>query len=428
MLTKQYVYVYLGLVAGLLTRYTAMIRALRERVANGLSSMSLPEIGVQLRNHSFRSRFAEFKPAGNEYQGMSSFLKALLRYYLARNESSNAVFRNLETADDQVDENIRFQYPLVLPQGCERARSVIFLLHGLNERSWDKYLPWACRLAQVTGSAVALFPLSFHVNRAPAAWSNPRLMHRISRERKELFPGLKSSSFANAAISARLHLVPQRLCYSGLQSMKDLMDLVGEIRTGRHSSVRPDARIDVFGYSIGGLVGELLLLAHEGTELPESRLVLFCGGATLDLSYPISPAILDSEALRSIEGYYGPDFDLRLRSDDRLSRTLALHQREAEVFLLLADSRRNAAERRFRFSKIRDKVRTICLSRDAVIPPSSVMRTVNGDAETCDSLDSELDFPYTYSHEIPFPVGAGREDEVDCAFEQTFAPACEFLA
>lgn len=63
----------------------------------------------------------------------------------------------LHIDDSKVKENTTFRYPLFLPEGNE-APGAIFLLHGLNEKQWDKYLPWAYELCLKTGYAVLLFP------------------------------------------------------------------------------------------------------------------------------------------------------------------------------------------------------------------------------------------------------------------------------
>jgi hypothetical protein len=62
------------------------------------------------------------------------------------------------------------------------------LLHGLNERSWDKFLPWAARLVESTARAVILMPIAFHMNRALAEWSLLRAMRTVSKQRKMDYP------------------------------------------------------------------------------------------------------------------------------------------------------------------------------------------------------------------------------------------------
>jgi hypothetical protein len=53
----------------------------------------------------------------------------------------------------------------------------------LYERSWLKYLAWALNLAELTGSYVILFPISFHINRSPATWKDPRTMIHLLKDR-----------------------------------------------------------------------------------------------------------------------------------------------------------------------------------------------------------------------------------------------------
>ena len=59
------------------------------------------------------------------------------------------------------------------------------MLHGLNERKWDKYLAWAHYLAEETGKPVIIFPTSFHINRSLPEWLNPRLMNTRAEFRRK---------------------------------------------------------------------------------------------------------------------------------------------------------------------------------------------------------------------------------------------------
>src|SRR5665647_678572 len=53
--------------------------------------------------------------------------------------------------DELIPENQSFSYPVFAPCRTE-SKKVILLLHGLNERSWVKYLVWAYDLAKNTDS------------------------------------------------------------------------------------------------------------------------------------------------------------------------------------------------------------------------------------------------------------------------------------
>ncbi|MET0403173.1 MAG: DUF6051 family protein, partial [Cystobacter sp.] len=108
---------------------------------------------------------------------------------------------SLEEQVDQGDgseENLSFPYRVLAPEGLERASRGVILLHGLNERRWEKYLPWAKALVEGLGVPVFLFPIAFHMERSPALWSEPRPMRQLSRDRQSRLPGLELSYFANA--------------------------------------------------------------------------------------------------------------------------------------------------------------------------------------------------------------------------------------
>ncbi len=76
--------------------------------------------------------------------------------------------------DFAVQENCSFRYPLVRehasPPARKRHSRASVILHGLNERSFTKYIPWAYHLWERTHTPIILFPLSFHINRVHPAW------------------------------------------------------------------------------------------------------------------------------------------------------------------------------------------------------------------------------------------------------------------
>mgnify|MGYP006295756877 FL=1 len=128
--------------------------------------VSFPGEGFTIYNLPFRSRDYDFLPTADECPVAEGD-----QYHL--------------TSDDQIRENRQFVYPVLVGNQKRQPGKAIILLHGLNERNWDKYLPWAYALFKRTGQPVILFPISFHVNRCPDAWKNPRLMNRLARQRKE---------------------------------------------------------------------------------------------------------------------------------------------------------------------------------------------------------------------------------------------------
>ncbi|MCB9249985.1 MAG: hypothetical protein H6613_16270 [Ignavibacteriales bacterium] len=129
------------------------------------------------------------------------------------------------------------------------------------------------------------------MNRAPGNWSNPRLMKKMSEYRISKFNGIENSTFANAALSSRLHSKPSRFFTSGFQTFSDVTDLVTEIRAGNNKYIYDDASINFFGYSIGALLAEVLLMANPRNYFDKSKLFIFCGGPTFDIMFPVAKAI-----------------------------------------------------------------------------------------------------------------------------------------
>lgn len=66
------------------------------------------------------------------------------------------------------------------------------------------------------------------------------------------------------------------------------------------------------------------------------------------------------------------------------------------------------------------------LKRDSVIPANEIMNTLQGDFPDIPIQVEATDFPYRYSHVVPFPASA-PEDEVEAAFDFVFSRAGEHL-
>lgn len=177
------------------------------------------------------------------------------------------------------------------------------MFHGFNEKYWSKYLPWAKYLADKTGKAIVMFPIAFHMNRAPAIWSDTREMYNVSNQRKQRHPEIISSSLSNVAISTRLHNKPQRFIWSGLQSYYDVMDFIEIVKDGKHPAIHKDASIDFVSYSIGTFLGEIVMMSNKNGYFSNSRYVTFCGGAVFNRISPVSKFILDSEANVSLYSF-----------------------------------------------------------------------------------------------------------------------------
>ena len=210
--------------------------------------------------------------------------------------------------DETISENNRFFYPVFVPHGNSKPNAGILLLHGLNERNWDKYLCWAEYLAIHTQKPVILFPIAFHMNRSPASWGDPRSMSALMFKRKKEAGDPRSLSFANAALSDRLCKEPYRFFSSGNQTIQDITSLTSQIKNGEHSLFSEGTSLDIFAYSIGSFLAEILLMGNPLNLFSASRLFIFCGGSIFSNMYGESRYIMDKAAYDSLFRYYCHDW------------------------------------------------------------------------------------------------------------------------
>ncbi len=335
--------------------------------------------------------------------------------------------QDLSLADAHFAANREFRYTIFKPADGRRATDVILLLHGLNERYWHKYLPWALKLVELTGNAVCLFPIAFHMNRAPEEWSSAKRMNLVAHARRETYASIAQSSFANAAISTRLHNRPQRFFWSGVQTYNDIERLVTQIRNGAHPHIAEQAHISFFAYSIGSFLAQIMLMANRNGALTDAKLFIFCGGPTFDRMYPVSKYIMDSEAMIALYAFYVEHLDNEFKRDKRLSHYFAQGHASGEYFQAMLSLRKKKAMREQRLRELSRSIMAVALRRDEVIQPSEVVNTLNGDDRTIPIPVCVMDFPFDYSHVMPFPYRERIENEVDEGFNQVFNMAAGYL-
>ncbi|MCB9249986.1 MAG: hypothetical protein H6613_16275 [Ignavibacteriales bacterium] len=79
-----------------------------------------------------------------------------------------------------------------------------------------------------------------------------------------------------------------------------------------------------------------------------------------------------------------------------------------------------------RLLELKDKIFAISLIKDKVVPPESVINTLNGAQKKIPIRTMITDFPYSYSHETPFPVDKNQREIVNVNFENIFGLASSF--
>lgn len=339
------------------------------------------------------------------------------------NENSGHSFA---VEDAKIEENSHFNLPVYLPNSSSRYSKAIVLLHGLNERSWHKYLPWAHSLGQKTNRPVILFPLAFHMNRGHDSWSNPRLMMPHLANRK-LNKDISMATFANTALSHRLSDDPLRFFTSGKQSADDLIQLLESINEGSIPFLEKGAQVDFFSYSIGSFLAQILFLANPKEVVSHSKLFIFCGGSLFNEMNGTSRLIMDSHAFRDLRKYYLNDFLFEVRSPSPLSSFIK-GGIWGESFIAMISEDNNRFYREHKLQRLREQIQIISLKKDAVIPSNAMQSTFACIRNKSKDMITELDFPFEYSHENPFPVlSATKSVEVDKAFNQVFSKAAAFL-
>ena len=327
--------------------------------------------------------------------------------------------------DTLITENTLFSYPVFVPRNAQSDK-VILLLHGLNERSWQKYLVWAYYLAEQTGSYVILFPISFHINRSPASWKDPRAMVTLMKDRNPATERINMSSFANIALSNRLTEDPLRFFKSGYQTVKDIVKLTSSIKNGEHAIIPQSRNINIFAYSIGAFLSEIILMGNPENLFSDTKLFIFCGGSVFSNMQGSSKLIMDSRAFDRVYSYYLNDFEQTITGKSQLVDFLSSSQ-VGMAFRSMIDIGRFKTFRENLLKKLRDQMHTVSLLKDTVIPSKGVVTTLSGFNKK--ENVRIWDFPYNYSHENPFPIlDFPLSKMVDLWFERTFAEAALFLA
>lgn len=330
----------------------------------------------------------------------------------------------LHPRDRKIRANAHYSARWLLPPGASAekpAERAVFLLHGLNEKNWDKYSSWAEALARKAEAAVLMLPIAFHMERAPAFWSEPAAMRALSAARTKFFPGLRGSSLANAAMSRRLEEAPSRMMRAGLQSATDLDDLLGLLRSGGVAGVSPGAAVGFFGYSIGAFLLQALAI-RDPSFLESSRAFLFSGGPFLSGMDPVSRYIMDSRAHERLVGYWVRDLRDELRGDPE-TRDFAEGTEEGRAFVAMCDAKYHPERRREGFRAAARRMFLLNLASDRVMPPAAA-RECLGDSGIGFEL---LDAPAQCGHENPFPPLKEIAGKVGSLFDSVFDRAALFL-
>ena len=407
--------------------YLELFNTFKKGPAPGENTTSYPSLGAEITRHKFSSAGAFVLPGAKEYHCAGHRIQFGPDKPCAPPEYSHYP-ELLKIPDIDITCNKEFEY-LVMNHGDNRSYSkAIIIFHGLNEKKWDKYLPWAYRLLKNTGKAVVLFPLAFHMDRAPLEWTEQRIMKQAAESRMKESRSNSHTSFVNAAISTRLEEDPRRFFWTGLQSFMDVRNLLKHLKDGAVAGFAPGTSADIMAYSIGAFFSLILIMADPEGMLSASRLFLFCGGATLDRMYPISRYILDARAASRLNSFYLEHVNNGFAEEDRLRHYLDKEHSGASYFNMLLLYHHRKAERESCLRKLAPKVSAVALKQDTVVPPAEILNTLKGEMRDIEIPVEVLDFPYPYTHVTPFTLQEKFSKEASEAFNQVMNKAGEWLS
>jgi len=382
------------------------------------------ELGISIHKKKFNSVGALGVLEGSDVLNCASHHLNFEKFETAAKVANHGL---LDVADYCIQENLSYTLSLIKKKEVDEVTELVILFHGLNEKKWDKYLPWAYELVTKSNCAVLLYPISFHMDRAPEQWSDRKLMFAISQQRaSDLFKN-SDSSYVNAAISSRMEAHPQRMFWSGLQSYNDIIKIVDDIRQAKFKLISPSATINLFGYSIGSFLSTILMMSNPNGIFSDSKLFCFCGGMTIDRMFPISKYIMDARAAIAMQKVFAQLLTTNFSSDARLAhyQNSQIHPNES-WFKTMLRYNHFQHEREDRFKALEGKIKVLVLEQDVVAPPIEALNTFKGGYRAI-NIDVEIkDFNFPYTHMVPFPLTVKNAEQVHQAFTSVFQSAIDF--
>jgi len=408
----------------MLMNYNELYEILKENFEKEGNFKIIEDLNVTIETIHFHSKKADLL---NGSFSTTSCEKHQTHFKESNENQTLYGFSSIDVKDFDIDRNKHFDYYILKRADVEIAEGTLIFFHGLNEKKWDKYLPWAYELAQKTKKAIILFPIAFHMNRAEEIWSDRRAMVEVAQFRKKNYPENTNCSFVNAAISSRLEALPQRIFWSGFQTYSDVIQVVKDIRNQKIKSISPETSIDLFGYSIGSFLSMILKMADPEGIFENSKLFCFCGGMTIDRMFPISKYIMDARAAIKMQTVFAELLSSDFQSDERLGhfQDQKLHPQESWFKMML---RYNyfQKEREERIKKLHHQIKLYVLEKDEVAPPMEALNTLQGGYRNIKTEVEIQDFPYEYSHMVPFPLTNKIQKEVTEAFQHFINSASAF--
>jgi hypothetical protein len=117
------------------------------------------------------------------------------------------------------------------------------------------------------------------------------------------------------ALSERITQAPYRFYSSGRQSVDDITQLVTDIKSGKHPLFCENTQVDVFAYSIGAFLSQIIFMTNPDNLFSDAKLFMFCGGSIFSNMFGQSRTIMDKQAFDRLFSYYLNDFTAQNEQD-----------------------------------------------------------------------------------------------------------------
>ena len=152
----------------------------------------------------------------------------------------------------------------------------------------------------------------------------------------------------------------------------------------------------------------------------DTRLFMFGGGSIFSERDGNARDIMDKQAFEVIQDYYSHDF-----LEKRLLPTTFKNDFLEQAFKAMIRQEILTDYRESFFNEAADRIRIVGLKKDQVMPTHGI-RSALGKAS--DRILEELDFPFDYSHQVPFPYRSKTDKTLlNESFHSVFGRAASFL-
>ena len=98
------------------------------------------ELGISIEKINFKSVGAQGVLSGSDILCCSHHQHDFEKFDKSTIVSDHYL---LDVPDYYIEENLTYTLSIIKKKDVEVVDDLIILFHGLNEKKWDKYLPWA---------------------------------------------------------------------------------------------------------------------------------------------------------------------------------------------------------------------------------------------------------------------------------------------